>query len=200
MRRQAPAPAAQPGPQPHQEHHKIVVTSPKATDVTVTQPYVCQIHSQRHIDVRAPENGYLKEISVKEGQAVKEGDSMFKIAPTRYQAKLDAEKAEADIAQLELNNTEKLAKKAMVSQNELKLFQAKLAKAQAKVRQAEAELTLTNVRAPFDGIVDRLHEQLGSLIKEGDILTTLSDNSVMWVYFNVPEKQYLEYKADPEAA
>src|SRR5262249_28253908 len=48
----------------------------------------------------------------------------------------------------------------------------------------------------FDGIVDRLHEQLGSLIKEGDILTTLSDNSVMWVYFNVPEADYLEYMAD----
>ena len=59
-------------------------------------------------------------------------------------------------------------------------------------------MNFTNVRAPFDGIVDRLHEQLGSLIKEGDILTTLSDNSVMWVYFNVPEKQYLEYMASPK--
>jgi membrane fusion protein (multidrug efflux system) len=194
VRRQAPAPAAQSGPQPHHEHHKIVVTSPKATDVIITQPYVCQIYSQRHIDVRAPENGRLKEISVKEGQAVKKGDSMFKIVPTRYQAKLDAEKAEADIAQLELSNCEKLAKQAIVSQNELKLFQAKLAKAQAKVKQAEAELTFTNVGAPDDGIVDRLHE-LGSLIKEGDILTTLADNSGMWVYFNVPEGQYLEYKA-----
>ena len=77
----------------------------------------------------------------------------------------------------------------------MKLFEAKLAKAQAKANQAEAELNFTNVRAPFDGIVDRLHEQLGSLVKEGDILTTLSDNSVMWVYFNVPEAQYLEYMA-----
>ena len=63
---------------------------------------------------------------------------------------------------------------------------------------AKAELNLTNIRAPFDGMVNRLHEQLGSLIKEGDILTTLSDNSVMWVYFNVPEAQYLEYMAGLE--
>ena len=83
----------------------------------------------------------------------------------------------------------------MVSQNEVALFKAKLAKAQAKAELAQAELDFTNVTAPFDGIVDRLHEQLGSLIKERDILTTLSDNSVMWVYFNVPEAQYLEYKA-----
>ena len=68
---------------------------------------------------------------------------------------------------------------------------------QAKADLAKAELNLTNIRAPFDGIIDRLHEQLGSLIKEGDILTTLSDNSLMWVYFNVPEAQYLEYMAGP---
>ena len=68
-------------------------------------------------------------------------------------------------------------------------------KAKAKADLAEAELNFTKVKAPFDGIVDRQLEQLGSLIKEGDILTTLSDNSVMWVYFNVPEKQYLEYMA-----
>ena len=84
----------------------------------------------------------------------------------------------------------------MVSQNEVALLEAKLAKAQAKAELAEAELNFTNVKAPFDGIVDRLHEQQGSLVKEGDILTTLSDNSVMWVYFNVPEARYLEYMAD----
>jgi len=184
--------------QPHQEHQKILVTSPKAKDVIVTEPYVCQIHSQRHIEVRALEGGYLQEIAVKEGQAVKKGDSMFKIVPTLYQARLDAELAEAQLAQLEFNNTKALAVKRVVSQNEVALLQAKLAKAQAKAKLAGAELNFTNVRAPFDGIVDRLHQQLGSLIKEGDDLTTLSDNSVMWVYFNVPEARYLEYMANLE--
>ena len=180
----------------HHEQHKIVVTSPKAKDVIITQQYVCQIHSQRHIKVRALENGYLEEIPVKEGQAVKKGDVMFKIVPILYKAKLDAEMAEAKLAQLEFNNTKKLSEQKVVSQNEVALFEAKLAKAQAKAKLAEAELNFTNVKAPFDGIIDRLHEQQGSLIKEGDILTTLSDNSVMWVYFNVPEARYLEYMAD----
>ncbi|MFO0948983.1 MAG: efflux RND transporter periplasmic adaptor subunit [Planctomycetota bacterium] len=131
---------------------------------------------------------------------MKKGDLMFKILPVLYQAKLDAELAEAQLAQLEFNNTKKLyEQKTVVSQNEVLLFQAKLAKAQAKANLAKAELNFTNVTAPFDGIIDRLHEQLGSLIKEGDVLTTLSDNSVMWVYFNVPEAQYLEYMATPEA-
>ena len=83
---------------PEEEHHKIVATSPKAMDVIITQQYVCQIHSQRHINVRALANGYLEEIPVKEGQAVKKGDVMFKVVPILYKAKLDAELAEVQLA------------------------------------------------------------------------------------------------------
>ena len=72
-----------------------MVTSPMAKDVIITQQYVCQIHSRRHIDVCALQDGYLEAIPVKEGQAVKKGDVMFKIVPTLYQAKLDAELAES---------------------------------------------------------------------------------------------------------
>ena len=178
----------------HAESHKLVATRPKSKDVIITQQYVCQIHSQRHINIRALQNGYLEAIQIKEGQAVKKGDLLFKVLPTLYEARFDAESAEADLAKLEFNNTKKLFDDKVVSGNEVALFQAKLAKAEAKKKLAEAELNFTSVRAPFDGIIDRLHEQQGSLIKEGDILTTLSDNGTMWVYFNVPEARYLEYK------
>ena len=180
----------------HHEAHKIVATSPQSKAVTLTQQYVCQIHSKRHINVRALEMGYLEAIPVKEGQQVTEGDLMFKVMPVLYQTKLDAERAEARLAQLEFNYTRKLFEDKVVSGNELALLEAKLAKAQAKVMQAEAELNFATVKAPFDGIVDRLQQQQGSLVQEGDILTTLSDNSVMWVYFNVPEARYLEYMAE----
>lgn len=177
------------------EHHKVVVTHPKVMEVDITQQYVCQIHSQRHIKVRALESGYLEEIPVKEGQAVKQGQVMFTVIPVLYKAKLDAELAEVQLAQRELDNTNRLLKDKVVSPNEQVLYTAKLAKAEAKAKLAEAELNFTKVRAPFDGIIDRLYEQHGSLVKEGDELTTLSDNSVMWVYFNVPEARYLEYMA-----
>ena len=84
----------------------------------------------------------------------------------------------------------------MVSENEVLLLEAKLKKAQAKADLAAAELNFATVKAPFDGIIDRLHHQQGSLVQEGEILTTMSDNSVMWVYFNVPEARYLEYMAN----
>jgi membrane fusion protein, multidrug efflux system len=175
-----------------------VVTSPLAKDVIITQKYVCQIHSRRHIDVCALEDGYLKPIKVTEGQAVKEGDVLFEIVPVLYKAKWDAAVAERDLAKLEMNYSRTLANRQGVSQQEVKLFEAKLARAQANADQAEAELNFTKVTARFDGIMHTLKVQQGSLVKEGDILTTLSDNSVMWVYFNVPETPYLEYMASSE--
>lgn len=181
--------------EPHHAEHKILVTSPVAKDVISTQHYVCQIHSRNHIDVRAIEGGYLQEILVNEGQAVKKGDLLFKIMPVLYKAKLDSDIAEANLAQIELLNTEKLFEQKIVAQPEVALAKAKLAKAQAKVNLAQAELNFADIKAPFDGIVDRQRDQLGSLIDEGAVLTTLSDNAVMWVYFNVPEAHYLEYKA-----
>jgi membrane fusion protein (multidrug efflux system) len=178
-----------------EEHHKIIATTPEVMDVTVTRQYVCQIRSQNHINVRALQDGYLEAIPIKEGQSVKKGDVLFQILPTLYRTRYETELAEAAIARLELSFTQKLFddKVRVVSESEVALFKARLAKAEAKARQAQAELNFATITAPFDGIVDRLREQQGSLIKEKDILTTLSDNSTMWVYFNVPEARYLEY-------
>lgn len=179
----------------HHPHHRLVVTTPIQKNVTTTQQYVCQIHSCRHIDVKALETGYLEKIPVREGQDVKEGELMFTVIPTLYKARLDTDVAEYQQVSIEARNTQTLYEKRVVSQQEVALAQAKVAKAQAKVELAKAELNFASVRAPFNGIIDRLQEQQGSLVEEGAILTTLSDNSLMWVYFNVPEAQYLEYMA-----
>jgi membrane fusion protein (multidrug efflux system) len=183
--------------QAHEEPRKVLVTSPKTMDVVISQPYVCQIHSRRHIQVCALDSGYLEQINVQEGQAVKEGDLMFAIKPVLYEAKYKAEQAEATLALREFQNTEYLFKRPnpVVSDKEVLLYEARKDRAKSKAELAKAELDFTKVLAPFDGIVDRQERQLGSLIKEGETLTTLSDNSVMWVYFNVIEAEYLEYKA-----
>ncbi len=177
------------------EHQKIVVTNPLAKDVTFTQPYVCQIHARRQINIRALMSGYLEAIRIKEGQMVKAGDVLFKVIPTLYEAKYAAAVAEVQLARNLYENTKGLSegKPSVVSRQEVLQYQAKLAKAEAEMKLSEAELNFATIRAPFDGIIDRLYEQQGSLIKEGDDLTTLSDNTVVWVYFNVPEASYLDY-------
>lgn len=178
----------------HQEEvHKIVTTCPQVQAVTLTQDYVCQIHSQRHIRVRALDEGYLEAIEVKEGQWVKEGQVLFKVIPILYQKDWEAAQAEFKVAELELKYAEQLYKDKAISQNEVALIKAKLVRADAKMKLARAKYDFASIRAQFDGIIDRLHHQQGSLVEEGEFLTTLSDNSVMWVYFNLPEKRYLEY-------
>ncbi|MGE0790860.1 MAG: efflux RND transporter periplasmic adaptor subunit [Sandaracinaceae bacterium] len=184
----------------HEEHHRIVVTSPAVRDVPTTQGFVCQVHSRRHIEVRALEEGYLEQVPVQEGQRVHQGQLLFRILPVLYRARLDAHRAELSHAEIRLQNTRQLAESNVVSQQELALVTAERDRVRAEMGLAQAEYRFTNVVAPFDGIIDRQYIQQGSLVEEGDMLTTMSDNDVMWVYFNVPEADYLRYKALPDSS
>lgn len=81
----------------------------------------------------------------------------------------------------------------MISPSQLALVKAKLEKAQAELALAQTHLQFTFIRAPFDGIVGMLQVRIGSLLEEGELLTTLTDNSELWVYLNLPERDYLDY-------
>lgn len=175
---------------------KFLVTSPIKMDTSTTKSYVCQIRSIQHIELRALEKGYLQKIFVDEGQFVKQGQKMFQIMPMLYEAELQKAQAEANFAEIEYQNTKSLADGNVVSKNELSLAKAKLDKALAELALAKVHLGFTDIRAPFDGIMDRFNVRLGSLLDEGDLLTSLADNSKMWVYFNVPEAEYLEYESN----
>ncbi|HZI24369.1 MAG TPA: efflux RND transporter periplasmic adaptor subunit, partial [Chryseolinea sp.] len=181
------------GEQEKHENTKFVVTSPVRKDTLVYHEYVCQIRSVQHIELRALERGYLQNIYVDEGQAVKKGQLMFQITPMIYEAEMQKAKAEVNFVEIEYLNTKNLADSGIVSSNELALSNAKLNKAKAELSLAKAHLDFTTIHAPFNGIMDRFQVRLGSLVEEGELLTTLSDNSKMWVYFNVPETEYLDY-------
>lgn len=178
-----------------QEHPSYPVTSPMRTDTERTREYVCQIRAIQHIEVRAMARGYLQQTFVDEGQLVRKGQRMFQIMPMLYQAELQKAEAEAQFAEVEYGNTKMLQDKNVVSPNELAMAKAKWEKAKAEVVLARTHLAFTEIRAPFDGIMNRLLVRQGSLLDEGELLTTLSDNSQMWVYFNVTEAEYLDYKS-----
>lgn len=188
------------------EHHEqadrgsYLVTSPLRKDTELTREYVAQIRAIQHIEVRALERGYLQGSFVDEGQLVKSGQKMFQIMPLLYQAELQKAQAEAEFTQIELANTKLLADGNVVSPNELALAKAKFDKAKAELALATVHRGLTEVRAPFAGILGRFQVRQGSLLDEGELLTTLSDNSSMWVYFNVTEAEYLDFKTSDAAA
>lgn len=193
-------------PQHHEEHEqlRLEVTTVIRKDVTIEHEYVCQIRAFQHIEVRALERGYLRDIFVDEGQSVRRGHPLFQLTPVIYQAELARSAAEVQHARVEFQNTQLLRDGNVVSPNELALAQANLQRASAERSLAAAHLRFSRLDAPFDGIVGRLMARRGSLVSEGDLLTVLSDNSQMWVYFNVSEREYLAYRrahraGEPEA-
>jgi len=179
-----------------EETSKYAVTTPLKIDTSFTKEYVSQVKSIRNIEIRALEKGYLQTIYVDEGQSVKAGQLLFKIMPKVYEAELLKAQAEAKAAELEVQNTKTLSDKNVVSKNELAMAQAKLDQAKAETSMAKFHLAATEIRAPFDGTIDRIPSKQGSLIDEGQLLTSLSDNSQMFAYFNVSEPEYLDYQTN----
>ena len=183
-----------------EEIAKYAVTTPLKIDTFFEKEYVSQIKSVRNIEIRAQEKGFLQNIYIDEGQFVKKGQLLFRIMPKIYQAELQKAQAEAKATSIELQNTKVLADKNIVSKSEQAMAQAKVDQAAAEVALARLHLSFTEIRAPFDGTLDRIPKKLGSLIDEGELLTSLSDNSEMFAYFNVSEPEYLDYKADARAS
>jgi membrane fusion protein, multidrug efflux system len=170
------------------------VTSPVVMDTVIDKEYVAQIQSVKNIEIRAQEKGFLEKIYVDEGQFVHQGQTLFRIMPQLYQAELLKAKAEVEQASIELKNASTLASNNIVSKNERAMAKAKLDAANAEAKLAQIHLSFTDIKAPFSGIINRIPRKLGSLIDEGDLLTSLSDNSNMYSYFNVSEPEYLSYQ------
>jgi membrane fusion protein (multidrug efflux system) len=177
-----------------QEDSVYPVTSPVKMDTIINKDFVAQIQSVKNIEIRAQEKGFLEKIYVDEGQYVKAGQTLFRIMPQIYQAELLKARAEVEQASIELRNASTLSDNNIVSKNERLMAKAKLDAANAEMKLAQIHLSFTDIKAPFSGVIDRIPLKLGSLVDEGDLLTTLSDNTDIYSYFNVSEPEYLNYQ------
>ncbi len=176
------------------EEGKYAVTSPILIDTSFLKEYVAQVQSLQNVELRANVKGFLEKINVDEGRQVKQGQILFKIMPKEYEGELLKAKAFARTAEIECQNVKTLADKNIVSNAELAMAQAKLDEAKAEVALAQLHVSFTEIKAPFDGTIDRIRFKVGSLIDEGTLLTTLSNNREVYAYFNVSEVEYLDYK------
>ena len=134
-----------------EESQTVVLTTPSVMSVPTSQAYVGRMQSRRHIEIRALKEGYLEEIPVQEGQAVRAGDRLYDIYPVLYRTQLEAEKAELRLTEINLQNTEQLAAKGFVSAPELARATAERDRAKAKLDKATAELGFAKIAAPVAG-------------------------------------------------
>lgn len=177
-------------------------------DTVLQTDYVADIQAVKNVEVRARVQGFLEKIFVDEGHEVKKGQPMFQINDLEYKTELAKAKAavssamaEAKAAELELGRTKILVEKNVIAQTEYDLAASKVRAAKAKIDEAlsvqtsaETKLSYTFIRAPFDGIIDRIPLKMGSLIDPGALLTTISDVHNVFAYFNISENEYLQYR------
>ncbi len=173
---------------------QFLVTSPFVQDTVIIREYVSQIRAINHIEIRSMEKGFLQEIFVDEGKFIQKGQIMFQILPIKYKAEVQKAQAEANYVEIEYQNAKILSDSNVISPVQLALSKAKLEKARAELELTKVHLGFTQIKAPFSGLMDRFQVRLGSLLNEGDLLTTMSEITTLWVYFNVPEAEYLDYR------
>jgi membrane fusion protein (multidrug efflux system) len=195
-----------------QTPEKFQVIKPIVQTVSYKNEYVAEIHSVRYVEVRSRVKGYVEQVHVDEGQFVHEGQLLFTISSKEYkhelqkaQAALKNAIADLKAAEVELSNTRSLVEKNIVSKAELKILEAKVEALKASVEEAEAHkeqaalnLSFSQIKAPYKGIINRIANKMGSLINEGDMMTTISDNKEVFAYFHLSESDYLNYIASKD--
>lgn len=193
-----------------EELKNIPVASLMVMDTTVYQEYIADVQALKNVEIRSKLNGFLDKIYVDEGVWVKKGQLLFKYNNEEYRSELAKAKAQYDNAiaesqkiKLEMERTQKLVDKNIVSPSEynllkiqLKASNSKIEEARALVNQAQTRLDYTVIRAPFDGRIDRILLREGSLLTEGSLITTISDLSKVNVYFDISEREYLALMRD----
>jgi RND family efflux transporter MFP subunit len=192
---------------PEFKEEKFQVITPLITDTVYINEYVANINAIQNVEIRARVSGFIENIYVDEGQNVHKGQTLFSINDKQFQQDLRKEMAatksvlaELNSAEIELKGSEKLLDKNFISQTEYELAASKVEALRANLeeaREVEAQANLNvsyaQVKAPFDGIINRIPNKSGSLIEEGGLLTTISNNKKIYAYFNVSEIDYLDY-------
>lgn len=181
-----------------------------ATSRKLSSTYSATIRGKQDVDIRTKVQGYITDIRVKEGSIVRKDQTLFVIDQVPYQAALataeanvNVAKAQVDAAELSAKSKEMLFEENIISDFDLRMARTTLASAKAQLAQAKAnELTASNnlsytlVKSPVDGVVGTLPFRVGTLVSPSDAtpMTSVSDNSDMYVYFSMNESQVLSLK------
>ena len=194
-----------------QEAQQYKLLDIKKEDIALTSNYSASIRGRQDIKIVPRVDGHLTNVAITEGSKVKEGETLFIIDQVRYKADLESAKASVAVqkavvatAKLTLDSKQALYKKNIVSefelisaQNALKTAQAQLMQAQAQENSAQNNLSFTVIKSPSEGVVGKLPYRKGDYVSPNtqDGLTVVADNSEMYVYFSMSERQIMDLVA-----
>ena len=182
---------------------EYAVITAQATTAHLTNSYPATIKGKQDVEIRPMVSGFITKLHVDEGSIVKRGQVLFTIDQVQYRAAVETAKATAALQTQELTtqNNRELNKRGIVSdyqlstsENQLAQAKATLAQAKASLVNAERNLQYTEVTSPSDGIVGQIPYRVGSLVSASMAtpMTTIADNSEMFAYFSMTERQLLQ--------
>jgi len=177
--------------------------------VPVLVEAVGQAEGAKEVEVRARVPGVLQRQHYREGEPIRAGALMFtidrapfEIALAQAKAGLAQEQARVEQARREAARLKPLAEMQAVSRREadeaasqLALAEAALGVQQARIREAELNLSYTSVTAPISGITTRAEKSEGSLVSPSDgLLARIMQTDPIWVRFSLSEAEYTTLK------
>ena len=194
--------------------YAVITIEPSVSKLNNSYP--ATIKGCQDVEIRPNVSGFITKLCVDEGAVVKKGQTLFVIDPVQYEeavnvarAAVNVAKANVATAELTAKNKEKLAEKNIISLYELQMAnntlasqKAALAQTEAQLINAEKNLSYTNVTSPSNGVVGKIPFRVGSLVSPSSAtaLTTVSDNSEMYVYFSMNEKDILKLTRESNGA
>ncbi len=187
---------------------QIAVQTVSPEDSELAKTYPATIKGKTDIAIRPQVTGFITKVHVDEGQHVRKGQVLFTLDQVQFQAAVSQAEAAVNSARTALNtaqiteqNKKMLLEKNIISEYEWQMAANSLAQAKAQLAQAEAglvtarkNLAYTVVTSPSDGVVGTIPNREGSLASPSSAqpLTTVSDNSEVYAYFSLTEKDLLE--------
>ena len=189
----------------------VTVAKPTKKLVSDRDEYVGRFIAFDYVEVRARVSGYLEKIQFKDGQLVKEGEPLFLIDPRPFQASLDQAKAAVQqakanlaFAESDLKRGESLRTGTTITQQALdqrlqasRVAAASVTAQEAAVKQAELDLSFTELSAPISGRIGDRRVSIGNLVSGGatgsTLLATIASIDPIRFEFTMDEASYLRY-------
>lgn len=186
----------------------VTVSAPTLRNLVESREFAGRFEPSAGVEIRARATGHLQSIEFVDGDLVEAGQLLFTIDQAPYRAALDEARArlataqaQIELADLELKRAEQLisanaASQATLDQRRQQQRAAAAAKAlaEAAVERAGIELSFTEVRAPFAGRMSNRRLDVGALVTEGTMLTTLVAVDPIYFVFDIGEQDLLTYK------